>query len=154
MWTLQPLADARSVLTPLPDIVVEGKPARGLRVGGSIEPAMSVYFDATTHDLLKIEWRGEQFHFSTPLAVDGTRVPSRCVLIGKSGRERMRTELHEITRLAALPDPARPDNRRCSRRIRRGRIARRATMLRRAGFALRGFLACVVPPCSTTPRSA
>jgi hypothetical protein len=108
MWTLQPLADPRSVLAPLPDTVVEGKPARGLRVGGSIEPAMSVYFDATTHDLLKIEWRGEQFHFSTPLAVDGTRVPSRCVLIGKSGKERMRTELHEVTRLAALPPPLAP----------------------------------------------
>jgi len=30
-------------------------------------------------------------------------VPSRCVLIGKTGKERMRTELRNIERLASLP---------------------------------------------------
>jgi hypothetical protein len=37
------------------------------------------------------------------MEVDGTRVPSKCALIGKTGKERMRTELRNIERLSALP---------------------------------------------------
>ena len=37
------------------------------------------------------------------MEVDGTRVPSKCVLIGKSGKERMRSELKKIERFAVLP---------------------------------------------------
>jgi len=103
MWTLAPLVHPKTRLEILPAIPVEGRDTRGLKVSGTIEPAMAVYFDAITDDLLKIEWKGEQFFFSVPVAVDGTRVPSRCVLIGKSGKERMRTELRDIKRLAALP---------------------------------------------------
>ncbi|MCX6954552.1 MAG: hypothetical protein NTV51_20555 [Verrucomicrobia bacterium] len=103
MWTLVPLLHPKTRLEILPAITVDGKEARGLKVAGSIEPAMAVYFDATTDDLLKIEWKGEQFFFSAPVVVDGTRVPSRCVLIGKSGKERMRTELRDIKRLTTLP---------------------------------------------------
>ena len=64
---------------------------------------MNVFFDAATDDLLKIEWKGEQLLFYAPLEVDGTRVPSKCILIGKTGKERMRTELRKIERLTALP---------------------------------------------------
>jgi type 1 glutamine amidotransferase len=103
MWTLCPLVDAKTKLELLPDASVEGKAARVLRVSGSIEPAMNVLFDAATHDLLKIEWKGEQFFFSAPIEVDGTRLPSKCSLIGKTGKERMRTELKKIERLSALP---------------------------------------------------
>lgn len=110
MWTLAPLVDPATKLEALPDTSVEGKPARGLKVSGSIKPAMNVFFDAATDDLLKIEWKGEQFFFSAPMQVDGTRVPSQCVLIGKTGKERMRTELKKIERLPALlgnlPNPA------------------------------------------------
>jgi hypothetical protein len=64
---------------------------------------MNASFDAATLELLKIDWKGEQFFFSAPIDVDGTRVPSKCVLIGKSGKERMRTELKNIERLSKLP---------------------------------------------------
>ena len=103
MWTLAPLVDPATKLEALPDTMVEGKPARGLKVSGSLKPAMDVFFDAATDDLLKIEWKGEQFLFSAPMPVDGTRVPSQCVLIGKNGKERMRTELKKIERLSELP---------------------------------------------------
>jgi hypothetical protein len=105
MWTLAPLVHPQTKLASLPAMSVEGKAAHGLKVSGSIEPAMNVFFDAATDDLLKIEWRGEQFFFSEPLAVDGTRVPSKCILLGKSGKERMRTELRDIVRLNSLPLP-------------------------------------------------
>ncbi len=103
MWTLAPLIDPATKLEFLPDTTVDGKSAHGLKVSGSIKPAMNVFFDAATDDLLKIEWKGEQFFFSAPMLVDGTRVPSQCVLLGKNGKERMRTELKKIERLAALP---------------------------------------------------
>ena len=106
MWTLAPLVDPATRLEALPDTSIEGKPARGLKVSGSLKPAMNVFFDAATDDLLKIEWKGEQFLFSAPMPVDGTRVPSQCVLIGKNGKERMRTELKKIERLSALPKPS------------------------------------------------
>lgn len=106
MWTLAPLVHAKTKLAVLPAAVIAGKDARGLNVSGSIEPAMKVFFDAPTDDLLKIEWRGEQFFFSEPVTVDGTRVPSKCILLGKSGKERMRTELRDIKRLSALPTAA------------------------------------------------
>lgn len=111
MWTLAPLVDPKTTLEALPNKDVEGKAAHGLKVSGSIEPPMSVFFDATTDDLLKIEWKGEQFFFSAPIAVDGTRVPSKAVLIGKTGNERMRTTLRTVERLATLPaDLPKPDD--------------------------------------------
>jgi len=103
MWTLAPLVDPKTKLESLPDATIEGKAAHGLKVSGSIEPPMDVFFDAATDDLAKIEWKGEQFFFSAPMEVDGTRLPSKCVLIGKTGKERMRTELRKIERLATLP---------------------------------------------------
>ena len=103
MWTLAPLVDPKTKLESLPDATIEGKAAHALKVSGSIEPPMNVFFEAASHDLVKIEWKGEQFLFSAPVAVDGTRVPSKCVLIGKTGKERMRTELKKIERLPALP---------------------------------------------------
>ena len=103
MWTLAPLVDPKTKLESLPDATIEGRTAHALKVSGSIEPAMNVFFDASTDDLMKIEWKGEQFFFSAPVEVDGTRVPSKCLLIGKTGKERMRTELKKIERLVALP---------------------------------------------------
>lgn len=103
MWTLAPLVDPKTKLEALPDATIEGKAAHALKVSGSIEPPMNVFFDASTDDLVKIEWKGEQFLFTAPMTVDGTRVPSKCVLLGKSGKERMRTELKKIERLPELP---------------------------------------------------
>ena len=103
MWTLGPLVDPAAKLEVVPDIVIADKPAHGLSVSGSIEPGIRAYFDAATHDLVRIDWKEKQFHFSQPVAVDGTRVPSRCVLTGKDGKEIIRTELRDIQRLAELP---------------------------------------------------
>ena len=74
---------------------------RRKRRGSAI--AIVAYFDAATHDLVRIDWKEQQFHFSHPVAVDGTRVPSRCVLLGENGKERIRTELRDIQRLAEVP---------------------------------------------------
>ncbi len=103
MWLLGPLVDPTTKLETVPDIVIADKPAHGLSVSGSIEPGIRAYFDAATHDLVRFVWKEKQFHFSQPVAVDGTRVPSRCVLTGKDGKELIRTELRDIQRLAEFP---------------------------------------------------
>jgi len=104
MWTLGPLVDPRTKLESIPSSTIDGKDAKGLKVSGSVDPALEVFFDPSTSDLLKIAWKGEQFLFSAPVDVDGTRVPSKCTLIGKTGNLRVTTELKKIDRLAALPE--------------------------------------------------
>ncbi len=109
MWTLGPLVDPKARLEVVPDLTVDGKLAHGLKVSGAIEPAIKAYFDAATHDLVRIEWKGQTFTFSNPVSVDGTRVPTKCILLGKDGKERLRTELRDIQRLQSLPaDLAKP----------------------------------------------
>ena len=103
MWTLGPLADPKTKLAAAPDAVVAGRQAHALRVSGTIEPAIVAYFDAETYGLVRIDWKGQQFVFTQPKDIDGTRVPTHCVLYGKDGKERMRTDLRSITRLARLP---------------------------------------------------
>lgn len=103
MWTLAPLADPQTKLAAAPDAVVAGRQAHALKVSGTIEPAIVAYFDAETYGLVRIDWKGQQFVFSQPKDVDGTRVPTHCVLYGKDGKERMRTDLRSITRLTRLP---------------------------------------------------
>ena len=75
MWALGPLTDPATKLELIPDIAIGEKPAHGLKVSGTIEPPITACFDAATHDLVRIDWKGKQFLFSHPVAVDGTRVP-------------------------------------------------------------------------------
>ncbi len=103
MWTLGPLADSKTKLADAPDAVVAGRNAHGLRVSGTIEPAITAYFDAETYGLVRIDWKGQQFVFSVPKDFDGVTLPAHCVLYGKDGKERMRTDLRVVTRLAKLP---------------------------------------------------
>jgi hypothetical protein len=102
MWTLGPLVDPKTKLAAAPDAVVAGRHAHALKVSGTIEPAIVAYFDAETYGLVRIDWKGQQFLFSEPKVFDGATVPTHCVLYGKDGKERIRTDIRAITRLAAL----------------------------------------------------
>jgi hypothetical protein len=103
MWTLGPLADPLTKLAAAPDAVVAGRNAYALKVSGTIEPAIVAYFDTETFGLVRIDWKGQQFLFSEPKVFDGATVPTHCVLYGKDGKERIRTDIRAITRLATLP---------------------------------------------------
>ena len=103
MWTLGPLVDPKTKLAAAPDAVVAGRKARALKVSGTIEPAIVAYFDAETYGLVRIDWKGQLFVFSTPKVFEGATVPTHCVLYGKDGKERIRTDIHAISRLATLP---------------------------------------------------
>ena len=102
MWTLGPLVDPKTKLAAAPDAVVAGRNAHALKVSGTIEPAIVAYFDAETYGLVRIDWKGQQFLFSEPKVFDGATVPTHCILYGKDGKERIRTDIRAITRLAAL----------------------------------------------------
>ena len=102
MWTLGPLVDPKTKLAAAPDAVVAGRHAHALKVSGTIEPAIVAYFDAETYGLVRIDWKGQQFLFSEPKVFDGATVPTHCILYGKDGKERIRTDIRAITRLAAL----------------------------------------------------
>jgi hypothetical protein len=103
MWTLGPLVDPKTKLAAAPDSMVAGRNARALKVSGTIEPAIVAYFDAETFGLVRIDWKGQRFVFSAPKEFDGTTLPTHCVLYGKDGKERIRTDIRVIQRLAKLP---------------------------------------------------
>ncbi len=103
MWTLVPLVHPATKLEFAPDTLVAGRKARGLKITGSIESPIEAYFDAATHDIVKMVWNSQQFFFWNPVEVSGTRVPSRTVLIRRSGKEGFRAELRDIQRLEELP---------------------------------------------------
>ena len=104
MWTLGPLVDSKTKLTAAADAMVSGRNAHAMKVSGSIEPAIVAYFDAETYGLVRIDWKGQQFVFSDPKVFDGATLPKHCILYGKDGKERMRTDLRAISRLAQLPE--------------------------------------------------
>jgi hypothetical protein len=106
MWTLGPLADPKTKLAAAPDAEVAGRKAHALRVSGTIEPAIVAYFDAETYGLVRIDWKGQQFVFSEPKDFDGTRLPTHCVLYGKDGKERIRTDIRSVTRIPPLSPPS------------------------------------------------
>ena len=103
MWTLKPLVHPATHLDFLPDLAIDGRLAHGLKVSGSIEPAMQAYFDSATKDLVRIDWKGDRILFSNPVEVSGTRVPAQSLLYRGNEKHGVRTELSEVRRLEELP---------------------------------------------------
>jgi hypothetical protein len=57
--TLAPLAQERTLeLSALPPLTVAGHPAVGVKVTAKDRPEVKLYFDKTTHLLVKAEWKG------------------------------------------------------------------------------------------------
>ncbi len=103
LWTLAPLTHPKTKLELAADATVAGRLAHGLRLSGTMEPPVSAWFDAATHDLVRLDWRTKRFLFSHPVEVSGTRVPSHSKLYDKDDKELIRTELRDIQRLEELP---------------------------------------------------
>lgn len=104
-WTLGVLRDARSRLAVLPDVTDDGRPLAGLRVTGSVEPALDMYFDKATHELVRVDWRNDIYRFSEwQTSPDGARYPARCAMFRRnSGDPWFFHEIVSIERLAELP---------------------------------------------------
>jgi len=103
-WTLGAITDAKSKVEAVPDVTEQDKPAWGLRVSGTITPAMELYFDKDTNLLVRIDWRSDIYRFSEWLEHDGAKYPSRCIIYKKaSGKPWFYHRIAEIERLKELP---------------------------------------------------
>lgn len=103
-WSLDLLVDAKSRFELIHEIVDEGRTCLGLRVTGSVTPAMSFYFDKETYLLRRLDWRSDFYRFSEWKEHDGLRYASRTVIFKtKSGVPWFFHDITELERLAQLP---------------------------------------------------
>lgn len=104
-WTLRALLDPKSKIETLPEIVEADKPAIGLRVSETISPAMDLYFDKTSHLLVRIDWRADIHRFSDWKETDGVKYPAKAIGYRKSTEKPWYfSEILELKRLTELPD--------------------------------------------------
>jgi hypothetical protein len=104
-WTLGILTDPASKLDLIPDVVESDKPAVGLRVSGSVTPAMDLYFDKAESRLVRIDWRSDIHRFSDWKEVDGVKYAAKCVGYKKAtGKPWYFSEIIALERLKALPE--------------------------------------------------
>jgi hypothetical protein len=108
-WSLDLLVDEKSRFEVIPEIVDEGRKCVGLRITGSVTPAMSFYFDKETCLLRRLDWRNDFYRFSEWKELDGLRYASRTVIFKtKSGKPWFFHDITEIERLAQLPTGLNP----------------------------------------------
>ena len=104
-WTLGVLKDPKSKLELLPDITDNEKLLTGLRITESVDPAIDMYFDKETIELIRVDWRNDIYRFSDWKNFDGTRYPAKCAMFRRSsGEPWFFHEIVTIERLKELPD--------------------------------------------------
>jgi hypothetical protein len=103
-WTLGALTDPNSKLDVISEITEADKPAIGLRVSGTIDPPMDLYFDKAEKLLVRIDWRTDIHRFSDWKEHDGVKYPAKCVGYKKNtGKPWYFSEILELERLKELP---------------------------------------------------
>jgi hypothetical protein len=103
-WTLGILTDPNTKLEVLPSILESDQPAFGLRVSGTVTPAMEVYFDEAESRLVRIDWRSDIHRFSDWKEHDGVKYPAKCAGYKKAtGKPWYFSEILELERLQDLP---------------------------------------------------
>lgn len=104
-WTLGILVDEKSKVEVIPDFTDEGKPCFGLKVSGTVTPAMSLYFDQETSLLKRLDWRGDYYRFSDWKEHDGVKYASKTIIFKlKDDKPWFFHEVLEVERLAKLPE--------------------------------------------------
>lgn len=103
-WTLGALVDPKSKVETVPDITEDDQPAFGLRVAGTIDPPLDLYFNQADNRLVRIDWRSDIHRFSDWKEHDGAHYPAKCIGYKKaSGKPWYFTEILELERLKELP---------------------------------------------------
>lgn len=104
-WTLGVLIDPKSKLELLPDMTDGDQTLTGLRITQSVDPALDMYFDTSTHELVRVDWRNDIYRFSQWKDFDGTRYPAKCAMFRRnSGEPWFFHEIVAIERLKELPE--------------------------------------------------
>lgn len=104
-WTLGILTDPATELEVIPEVIESNMPAFGLRVSGTVNPPMELYFDRAESRLVRIDWRSDIHRFSHWKELDGVKYPSKCVGYKKStGMPWYFSEVVELERLKDVPE--------------------------------------------------
>ncbi len=104
-WTLGILTDPGTKTEALPALEDEGCQCLRLRVSGTVEPAMDLWFSADTHLLRRLDWRGDFYRFSEWREHDGVKYASRTVIHKlASGKPWFFHDVTGVERLAELPE--------------------------------------------------
>ena len=104
-WTLGALTNADSHFARIPDGKENETPLTGLRITGSIEPPLDMYFDKQTHRLVRIDWSNDIYVFSDWRKYDGTVYPAKCIMYKRKTRKPwFHHEIMKLERLNELPE--------------------------------------------------
>lgn len=104
-WTLGIFNDPKSQIELIPDITDNDEELAGVRVTGSADPAIDLFFRKTTCELVRVDWRNDIYRFSEWKEYDGTRYPAKCTMYRrKSGEPWFFHEIVSIERLKELPE--------------------------------------------------
>jgi hypothetical protein len=104
-WTLGALADPASKIEVIPEIMEADKAVFGLRVSGTIDPPMDLYFDKAESRLVRIDWRSDIHRFSDWKRHDGVYYPAKCIgYKNANGKPWYFSEIVELERLDSLPE--------------------------------------------------
>ena len=111
-WSLRILLDDKSKIEAIPDIVVDEKPAFGLRVTGSVKEPIDLFFDKETKRLSAIDYTDTRHVFSDwkktkeghlyPAHVAGFRFADR-KLHTVQEKQWYQTDILELVPLKELP---------------------------------------------------
>ncbi|MDG2014953.1 MAG: hypothetical protein P8J33_15725 [Pirellulaceae bacterium] len=111
-WSLRILLDDKSKIEAIPDIVVDKKPAFGLRVTGSVKAPIDLFFDKTSKRLKAIDytdsrhvftnWKETQEGHLYPAHVAGFRFADRR-LSTLQEKQWYQTDILELVPLKKLP---------------------------------------------------
>lgn len=105
-WTLGALTSPASTIETVPDLKDGDMELWGLRISGSVDPAMELYFSKTNDMLARIDWRSDIHRFSAWSALPtGTKYPARVVGYKKAtGKPWYFDDVTEVTPLRELPE--------------------------------------------------
>lgn len=104
-WSLDLLVDEKSKIEVIPDLTDEGKSCFGLRVSGSVTPAMDFYFDKETSLLHRLDWRGDFYRFTDWKEHDGLKYAAKTIIFKvKDSKPWFFHEVTGLERLPALPE--------------------------------------------------
>jgi hypothetical protein len=103
-WSLDLLVDSTSKFEVIPSLTDEDTTLLGLRVSGSVAPAMDFYFNSETFLLHRLDWRGDFYRFSDWKEHDGLKYASQTVIFKKKdGKPWFFHEITALERLDQLP---------------------------------------------------
>ncbi len=104
-WTLRILTAPQSKVDALEEITENDRPAFGLRVSGSVNPPMDLYFDRNDSRLVRIDWKKSIHRFSDWKEQNGVKYPAKCIGYKmKSNKPWYFSQIIELEPLTELPE--------------------------------------------------